>query len=115
MITDTTSNAFKIVSKARTNKGIYFIDNMPCIACSKFYGSVGDELRITLSSGKTFHAIVVDTKKENELINHAHADGSLIEFIVDTKTLDKKYLQAGSLNGLYYGKIVKIERKNKND
>lgn len=100
MITDKTSQAFSFVSKAQNKGGVYFIGNKPCVACSTFYGNVGDELRITLSSGKIFHAIVCDTKKEHELINHAHSDGSVLEFIVEEKDLPVDIIRDGSLNRL---------------
>lgn len=81
------------------------------VAMSNFYGNIGDKFRISLSSGQKFYAVMTDTKQTHQLDeNYAHPDGSVIEFVVDVKTLDEQAKREGSLNCIYKGSIVKIER-----
>lgn len=111
-ITDKTSDAYKVISTLFIRDGIYTDGQYVAIALSSFYGDVGDKFRITLSSGQVFYGIMTDTKKDIHVDkNYAHiTDGSVIEFVVDTRTLDPEILRLGSLDKIYRGSIESIER-----
>lgn len=118
MITCKTSRAYQVIKELHVENGLYTDGKYIAIAISSYYGNVGDKFRITLSSGKTFLAIMSDTKASHELNEkYEHADGSLIEFIIDTDEARKYYPKAiltGNFNNTdeYKGEIVKIERLN---
>lgn len=111
LTTDTTSFAYQQISKMKIDKGIYKEGKYVGIAISNNYGKIGDKFRITLSSGQVFYAVMCETKKSHELDeNYAHPDGSIIEFVVDTKALSHQVKEDGSLNCIYQGSITKLER-----
>lgn len=87
------------------------------IAMGSYYGYTGQKLKITLTSGKEFYAIIGDTKADSETDAlhkyHLH-DGSEIEFIVDRKTFKKKnpkVIKTGDCS--YLGFKGKISRCSK--
>lgn len=111
-ITDETSDAYKLLSKLSIEDGHYRDGEYVAIALASFYGNVGDKFRITLSSGQVFYGIMADTKKDihvDETYSHI-TDGSVIEFIVDTSTLNPDILRLGNLDSVYSGSIKSIER-----
>lgn len=112
MISDTTSQAYQQLQSLYVENGLYTDGKYIAIALASFYGHVGDKFRITLSSNQVFYAIMCDTKQDIHIDStYAHkVDGSVIEFIVDTKTMNQRVLEEGSLNSIYRGSIVKIER-----
>lgn len=112
MISDTTSQAYQQLQSLYVENGLYTDGKYIAIALASFYGHIGDKFRITLSSDQVFYAIMCDTKQDIHIdSNYAHkVDGSVIEFIVDTKTMNSRVLEEGSLNSIYRGSIVKIER-----
>ena len=111
LTTDTTSQAYQQLSKMNIEDGLYKEGIYVGIAISNHYGNIGDKFRITLSSGQMFYAIMCETKKSHELDeDYAHPDGSIIEFVVDTKTLPQQVKEDGSLNCIYQGSITKLER-----
>lgn len=116
-ITDVTSSAYNQIQKMSIVNGLYVEDGYVGIALSSFYGNVGDKFRITLSEGQIFYAVMTDTKKDEDVDgNYAHkTDGSVIEFVVDIETLDDQARIEGSLDCIYEGSIVKIERRIGND
>lgn len=111
-ITDVTSSAYNQIQKMSIVNGLYVENGYVGIAISSYYGNIGDKFRITLSSGQIFYAVMTDTKKDEDVDeNHAHKiDGSIIEFVVDIETLDNQARIEGSLNCIYEGSIIKIER-----
>lgn len=111
-VTDKTSDAYKLISKLSIEDGHYRDGEYVAIALASFYGNVGDKFRITLSSGQVFYGIMVDTKQDIHVDeNYSHiTDGSVIEFVVDTKTLNPDILRLGSLDTIYRGSITSIER-----
>lgn len=120
LITCKSSKSYKLLKTLKTDKGIYKNDDgYIAIAISSYYGSVGDKFKITLDDNKIFYAIMVDTKKEEELNDaHEHWDSSLIEFIINVDEAKEYYPECiyhGSFNHTdeYKGKIVKIERENR--
>lgn len=116
-ITDTTSDAYQQLQKMYVNEnGIYEEDGYVAIAMNDFYGDVGDKFLITLSSGQKFKAVMTDIKADRDVgSDYAHTvDGSLIEFVVDTATLYHEARVLGSLDCIYEGSIVKVEREVNN-
>ncbi len=94
--------------------GIRMIDDCYCIALGSYYGSeIGTKYRITLSTGKSFKAILCDQKSDRHTdSNHQYAvrNQDIIEFYVQKGKIPK------SVNGNYgrlkqfRGSIVKIEK-----
>ena len=86
------------------------------IALGSYYGTqIGTKYRITLDTGRVFYGALADckdnkhTNSTNQYIPH---NGNIVEFLVDTKRLNKNVKQMGSAN-VYMplnGRIVKIER-----
>lgn len=75
------------------------------IAVANF--NVGDKLNIEFTTGEILEAIVGDIKANT---NCTHPDGSMIEFIVDSDTMDKRVKLLGSFHEVYPGGVVGIER-----
>lgn len=112
MITDTSSPSYGLLQTLYVRDGLFTNGTYIAVAMASYYGEVGDKFRITLSSGQVFYAIMVDTKRDQDVDRcYAHkTDGSVIEFVVDTKTLDAQVKLTGSLDCIYKGSIKKIER-----
>lgn len=110
-ITDVTSDAYSLINELFVEGGLYTDGEYLAVAMSSFYGSVGDKFRITLSSGQIIKVIMVDVKNDKHVDdNYSHkTDGSVVEFIVDTETLDEQILLTGSLDCIFKGSIKKIE------
>ena len=64
---------------------------------------VGTKVNLELSGGQIIHAIVGDIKADTDCL---HPDGSMIEFIVDTKRLDTQTKIDGTFNELFKGTDV---------
>lgn len=112
-VTNTRSKQYALLQNCTIVDGLYTLEGRPAIAISSYYGSVGDVLKIKLSSGMVFEAVIGDIKQAVHVDGETQAhlvDGSVIEFIVDTSTLDSELLKAGSLNGRYEGSIEYIKR-----
>ena len=106
-ITDRSSQQYKWQQKAKTSPlGLRTIDDKPMIAIVGY--SVGTELKIVLEGGKEVDVIVGDIKADT---NCLHSDGSMIEFVVDTKTLRSDIKELGSLNIVFKGNIIDIKTK----
>lgn len=77
--------------------GDYFV-----VAVGTYYTSVvGTQLEIELSTGRTFKAIVGDIKdnRHTDKMNRQHnIDGSVLEFLVDTKHMDKFSKKMGDVS-----------------
>ena len=97
------------------DKGFRKYQGKYLIAVGSYYAtSVGEEFRITLSSGQVFHAVVGDLKqdkhtdKNNQYIPE---NGNIVEFIVDTKTMSKEVKKLGNVSATgLLGSIIKIEK-----
>lgn len=97
------------------NNGFRRVGNMYCIAVGTFYAeNIGTILKVKLDNGNTFRAVVGDFKANKHTCNknQQHTrDGSLIEFIVNNKTLIKEVKRSGdcsSLKGME-GNVTKME------
>lgn len=94
--------------------GIRMVDDCYCIALGSYYGTkIGTKYKITLSSGKSFNAILCDQKANR------HTD-SKHQYAVRNKDIVEFYVQKGKIprgiNGSYdkldqfKGSIVSIEK-----
>ena len=92
-ITDKSSKQYKLQQDNNVytdDEGFRKIEDKFIVAVGTYYGTVGTELLIELSSGTVFEAIIGDLKadKHTDKTNRQHKiDGSVVEFIVDTKKL----------------------------
>ena len=102
-ITDTSSKQYTLQTKAYTSNGYRMVDDRVMIAIANF--KVGTKLDIELSSGEKIKTIVGDVKANTAC---QHPDTSMIEFIVDTKTMDSKVKYMGNFNIVHNGSVVKL-------
>ena len=118
-ITNTRSKQYQLQKQAVTdpNTGIRIIDGDYCIAIGSGWGcAVGDKILVTLQGGKTFNAIVADlkadahTNSDNKTTTH---DNSVVEFVVDIKTLPKDIRICGNVGTLdqFSGGVVSITKR----
>ena len=97
--------------------GVYMVDNRYCIAVGSYYTKqVGAKIDLVLShNGRkhTLKCITADCKADKDTIdNHRiHKDGSIVEFIVNTRSLPKMAQLMGDISYAgkqFRGKIVEI-------
>ena len=97
--------------------GVYMVDNRYCIAVGSYYTKqVGAKIDLVLShNGRkhTLKCITADCKADKDTIdNHRiHKDGSIVEFIVNTRSLPKMAQLMGDIsyaNKKFKGKIIQI-------
>lgn len=85
------------------------------IALGSYYGTtIGTKYKITLDTGKVFYGALADCKsdKHTNSTNQYARNKDVVEFLVDTKSLNRDVKRMGSAN-VYKplnGKVVKIER-----
>lgn len=85
------------------------------IALGSYYGTkIGTKYRITTDTGNVFYGILSDCKADRHT-NSTHQysrNNNVVEFVVNSPTLNSKVRQAGSANVLpqLNGNIAKIER-----
>lgn len=99
------------------SEGFRKIGDRYIIAIGTYYSeTIGDCIRVELSEGGIFEAIVGDIKdnRHTDNKNQKHkVDGSVIEFIVDTKNMDNLCKKMGNMsyatNANLMGDIVSIE------
>ena len=102
--------------KAVTGKyGIRYVDGRMCVAVGTYYGLTGTKLDITLSNGTIMYCIVGDSKSDHHTDSShrvCQGNGSIVEFIVDSSTMDSKAKCAGSYSALseFSGRIIKIQK-----
>lgn len=120
-ITNTSSRQYKLQKKAYTGSyGIRQVDGRYCIAVGSYYTEkIGTYIDLVLKNGTVTPCILADCKanKDTDGKNQKTADGSLIEFVVDTPKLSKKVRIRGDVaysTKAWNSKIVKIKiHKNK--
>lgn len=120
-ITNTSSRQYKLQKKAYTGSyGIRQVDGRYCIAVGSYYTEkIGTYIDLVLKNGTVIPCILADCKanKDTDGKNQKTADGSLIEFVVDTPKLSKKVRIRGDVaysTKAWNSKIVKIKiHKNK--
>lgn len=119
-VTCKSSNQYKLLnsSECYTDKktGIRMVDDCYCIALGSYYGStIGEKYLITLSTGKSFKAILCDQKSDRHTDKnnqYAVKNKDIIEFYIE-----KGYKPAvvdGDYSALaqFSGKVVSIEKLN---
>ncbi len=99
------------------NDGLLYSGEYISVALGSRFGNIGDKFIITLDTGKSFKAIKGDEKADRDTANNCHhlSDGSLVEFIIDTKLAKQSYhdcVRDGDFNSSdkFNGHIVKIEK-----
>jgi hypothetical protein len=105
-ITDSNSPQYKLQGECWTDKnGLRRFGDDYVIAVGSYYAeSVGERLEITLDSGEEFTAVVGDFKADSHTDSThryypmSNGDKNVIEFIVDTGSLDKKAKRMGDIS-----------------
>lgn len=113
-ITDTTSKQYEIVNNSYIENGLLYYDGAICVALGSVYGEVGTIYRITLENGNQIKVIKADEKSDAHTYNGCNnSNGSILELIVDTETMDPFVMQMGDYNHstLFNGNIVTIEKE----
>lgn len=122
-ITSTKSPQYKLQHGGQVytdSNGYRRVGDSFVVAVGTYYAdSIGTKLRVTLDSGSQFTAIVGDFKanRHTDGSNMQHAkDGSVIEFIVDTNSLESTARKMGdcsySQSNNFKGNVSKIEVLN---
>ena len=94
LITDPTSQQYKLREDAGMNfdnEGFGIIYNRYVIACTEYYGNVGDYIDWTLANGSILHTIIGDVKSSSDpnYNQYGHIIGNslnVVEFVVDQTT-----------------------------
>ena len=74
-----------------------------CVALGSYYTTtIGQWVDIVLENGEVIQGILADCKsnKHTDATNRICFDGSVVEFVVDTKTLDKTAKKMGDISYL---------------
>lgn len=124
-ITDKTSAQYMLQMEAYTdNMGLRKYEDHYIIAMGTYYSdNVGDTFKITLDNDYSFNVIIGDIKADCHTDsknmyspvydeNGNFVSANVIEFIVDTKKLDRSVKKLGTIEAYddFKGNIVKIER-----
>lgn len=97
--------------------GVWMVGNRYCVALGSFYSKkIGVKADLVLSyKGKThiLKCITADFKADKDTVNRhrVHKDGSVAEFVVNTRTLSRKVKKMGDISFAgkkFRGKIIKI-------
>lgn len=121
-ITDTSSEQYKLQQNKdcyTTDTGLRKINEYYCIAVGTHYSNnIGDKLIVHMENGESFKAIVADIKddKHTDETNRQHRkDGSVIEFVVDTRKLPELVRKMGDIsyiNETFKGEIKTIIKED---
>lgn len=92
-------------------------DDYYLIALGSYYGkTIGDKYKITTDNGTVFYGALADCKSNSHTnsTNQYSKNNDVVEFIVDTKTLNKnvKYHGSANVHMPLNGSIAKIEKLN---
>ncbi|MHC1735224.1 MAG: hypothetical protein AB9921_06080 [Erysipelotrichaceae bacterium] len=109
-ITSRSSKQYQYQLEATTDKnyGFRMIDGNILVAMGPQYGPVGSKYIIQFEDGKVINAMIGDIKHQG----CTSSDGSMIEFIVDSKVLPKSIKSSGDFNQLFNGSIAMIKEVN---
>ena len=104
-ITSKSSRQYKLQnSLAYTDdNGLRMVNGRYCVALGSYYTTtIGQWVDIELENGEVIHGILADGKsdKHTDETNRICFDGSVVEFVVDTKTLDKTAKKMGDISYL---------------
>lgn len=125
-ITNTSSAQYKYVKqwgwrdeqgfmRASGERDLGITDDYYLIALGSYYGTeIGTKYRITTDTGNVFYGVLADAKSDRHTnsTNQYARNKDVVEFLVDTRYLNKTVRRMGSAN-VYTplnGKIAKIER-----
>ena len=121
-ITDTSSEQYKLQQNKdcyTTDTGLRKVNEYYCIAVGTYYSeNIGDKLIVHMENGESFKVIVADIKddKHTDETNMQHRkDGSVIEFVVDTKKLPELVRKMGDIsymNETFRGEIKAIIKED---
>ena len=124
-ITDKTSAQYMLQMEAHTDDmGLRKYEDHYIVAMGTYYSdNVGDTFKITLDNDTSFNVIIGDIKADCHTDsknmyspvydqNGNFVSANVIEFIVDTKELDRSVKKLGTIEAYddFKGNIVKIER-----
>lgn len=113
-ITNKKSAQWRLQQSAITDEnGIRTVDGRYCVSVGSYFGApVGTKLDVTLESGNVLECIVADRKmdKDTDSMNLCASNGNIVEFIVNTDTMDRKARHAGDLSALdgFDGIVTKV-------
>ncbi len=101
-ITARGTKQYKIVHNSVPDEnGLLKYNGYYCVALGSAFGEVGELFKITLQNGNSFNVIKADEKADIHTINRMYSkDGSVIEFIVDSNTLNKTVKKLGNVGVL---------------
>lgn len=105
-ITNRKSRQWELQQDAVTKDGFRIYKGFHMIAVTQRYGEVGDIVIVTFEKSALF-AIIGDTKGVGHDDCQSERDGSIVEFIVDTRTLDPEIVRRGTVF-TYEGKVVDV-------
>lgn len=101
-ITSRNSPQYKLQQRAATgNYGIRTVDGRYCIAVGSYYTTkIGTKIDIVMSNGNIINCILADCKADahTDCTNRANSNGCVVEFIVDTNSLDSKCRKMGDMS-----------------
>lgn len=120
-ITDTTSKQYELINSGifKNDNGLLTTDDgYIAVALGSRFGKIGDKFRINFDNGLSFKAIKADEKDDSDTDSNCHhvSDGSLIEFVVDTRKLRTNNNLAYKMGDISYikgfkGNITSIEKE----
>ena len=117
MITDERSIQYRLQQDAQTDEnGLRIYRGRYMVALGTYYGSVGDELTVTLDTGKSFDVIIGDTKADsdtdrtNRYYPMSDGSGNVVEFIVDVDALSDEARRMGDISYVdgFGGNVVQV-------
>lgn len=101
------------------HSGVWMVGNRYCIAVGSYYtNKIGVKIDLVLSPAMgrkhVLKCITADSKSDKDTINkhRIHKDGSIVEFIVNSKYLSKKVKMLGDISytgNKFKGRILKIK------
>ncbi|WP_343209853.1 hypothetical protein [Anaerolentibacter hominis] len=101
-ISNKRSKQYKLQMKAETGKyGIRTVDDRYCIALGSYYTTkVGTKVDLIMKNGAVIECILADCKanRHTDKTNRQTADGSVVEFVVDTRNLHRKAKKMGDMS-----------------
>lgn len=114
-ITNRASKQYKLQQRAYTgNYGIRMVDGRYCLAVGSYYTTkIGTYIDLVLVNGTIIKCLLADCKANahTDVTNRQNPNGSITEFIVDSKRLSKKVKQMGDIsycNTKWLGEIKEI-------
>lgn len=114
-ITNTRSKQYKLQKVAYTgNHGIRMVDDRYCVALGSYYTTtIGQYVDIVLENGNVIKGILADCKadRHTDAKNQMHPDGSVVEMVVDTGSLDNMARRMGDCSYVdgWNSKVINIK------